>query len=303
MPDTLPPTMLAPFHAGERRMHDRLGVLERMDALGRRAIRDHMPDQHRELFGKLPFMVAGSLDAAGQPWASVLAAGPGFVTTPDARRLRLAVLPVPGDPLGANLRTGAPLGLLGIELETRRRNRVNGTVTSVDDAGFEVHVVQSFGNCPKYISLRRHRMATSKPYMVPEPSRLSAAARVLIAEADTLFIASAAPGEGVDVSHRGGPAGFVRLADGAAGSELIIPDYTGNNFFNTIGNILLAPRVGLLFLDFTAGHALQLQGTARLDEALDGTGRLIRIVLGGGHWLRDAVPIRWEPMMAAPTPG
>jgi predicted pyridoxine 5'-phosphate oxidase superfamily flavin-nucleotide-binding protein len=286
-------------------MHRRLGIEERMDAIGRRVIRDYMPDQHRELFGKLPFMLVGSVDAAGQPWASMLAGRPGFVTTPDAKRLRFSALPALGDPLGAHLAPGAPLGLLGIELETRRRNRVNGTVGSVDRDGFDVHVEQSFGNCPKYIALRRHHLATSRPRVVSEPRGLSQAARDLIRGADTLFIASAAPGDGVDVSHRGGGVGFVGLQEGNDGLELTIPDYAGNSFFNTIGNIIREPRVGLLFLDFSAGHALQLVGFARLDEdttppaAPGGVERSIHVTISGGHWLRDAVPIRWE---SVPTP-
>ena len=62
----------APFHAGEAAVQTRAGVRERLAQLGPRVIRDHMPDQHRELFEKLPMLVVGSLDAAGRPWASLL---------------------------------------------------------------------------------------------------------------------------------------------------------------------------------------------------------------------------------------
>ena len=43
-----------------------------------------------------------------------------------------------------------------------------------------------------------------------------------------------------------------------------IPDYSGNNMFQTLGNIAADPRVGLLFVDFDTGTTLQLTGKARL---------------------------------------
>ena len=61
-----------PFHAGERALQQRAGLRERMAIVGARVIRDHLPDQHREFFAQLPFLVVGSLDADGQPWTSLL---------------------------------------------------------------------------------------------------------------------------------------------------------------------------------------------------------------------------------------
>ena len=137
-----------PWHEGERAMQTRAGVRERMEAFGTRVLRDQMPDQHRDFFAQLPFLVVGSLDTASQPWASVLAAPPGFAHSPDPRRLRIDALPADGDPLAQTLAPAAAIGLLGIEPHTRRRNRMNGRVASVDGAGFSVDVQQSFGNCP-----------------------------------------------------------------------------------------------------------------------------------------------------------
>ena len=45
---------------------------------------------------------------------------------------------------------------------------------------------------------------------------------------------------------------------------LRLPDYSGNNMFQTLGNIAADPRVGLLFVDFDTGTTLQLTGKARL---------------------------------------
>jgi len=58
---------------------------------------------------------------------------------------------------------GANLGLLGLDLTNRRRNSLNGRTVSVDADGFELIVHQSFGNCAKYIEIRKGITADGKP--------------------------------------------------------------------------------------------------------------------------------------------
>jgi hypothetical protein len=93
----------------------------------------------------------------------------------------------------------------------------------------------------------------------------------LIRASKTLFIASAAQAtdtadgrQGCDVSHRGGEVGFVEVSERDGRTHLWIPDYRGNNFFNTFGNILKYPRAGLAFADFARGSVLMLTGDARV---------------------------------------
>lgn len=306
----MPSDQGSPFHAGERALQERAGVGERMAESGRRAIRDFMPDQHRELFAKLPMIVVGSLDARQRPWASVLFGRPGFIGSPDPRTLTVAARPVAGDPAAAGLTTGAAVGLLGIELKTRRRNRMNGTVIHAGTSGFAVRVEQSFGNCPRYIQAR-------KPTFVVEPSldampppvraegaALSASAAKLVRRADTFFIATAS--EGVDVSHRGGKPGFVRVAERDGHTVLTFPDFSGNLYFNTLGNLLLDPRAGMIFVDFASGGLLSLTGEA--DTLWDGpelvafagAERLLRFRVAEGVWIEQAAPLRWSAPEQAP---
>jgi predicted pyridoxine 5'-phosphate oxidase superfamily flavin-nucleotide-binding protein len=148
-----------PFHSGEKAVQARLGVQERMLDVGRRVIRSYLPDQHREFYAQLPFVLVGSVDALGRPWASVLVGEPGFMSSPDPTHLNIAARPVPGDPLAQGLVPGAPLGFLGIELHTRRRNRMNGRVESVADGLLKVAVEQTVGNCPQYIQGRETEWA------------------------------------------------------------------------------------------------------------------------------------------------
>jgi predicted pyridoxine 5'-phosphate oxidase superfamily flavin-nucleotide-binding protein len=296
------------FHAGELAMQQRAGSFARLAEVGPRVIRDHMPQQHREFFPLLPFLLTGSLDADGQPWASVLAGPPGFAHSPDPRLLRVDALPLPHDPLQARLRPGMPIGLLGIQPHTRRRNRMNGTVAAVDAQGFSVHVGQSFGNCPKYIQPREaHYCDAAGAASVQRLPALDAQAAALIGRADTFFIATAhpqaagdgAPALGVDVSHRGGPPGFVRVQpDG----RLAVPDFVGNGFFNTLGNLQLEPRCGLLFIDFDTGELLSLAARAELQwdgpevQAIDGAQRLLRLAPTQLLRVRGAVPLQWVPV-------
>lgn len=292
----------SPFHEGERSVQDRAGTRARMDAAGPRLIRGSMPDQHRELFEKLPFLIAGVVDATGQPWVTVLAGAPGFVTT-TPQRMCITALPHPLHPARAALQPGADIGLLGIEMETRRRNRMNGRVGDVGTMGLAIDVVQSFGNCPKYIHVRAHqRVPRDRPVSsVAEGADLSDAARALIAAADTFFVASTSGRgqddwtQGVDVSHRGGDPGFVGIEAIGTGTRLLVPDYAGNGFFNTLGNLALDPRAGLLFVDFAAGHLLHLAARAHVDwhDAGSAVARTLVLDVTGGQWLRDALDLRW----------
>ena len=81
---------------------------------------------------------------------------------------------------------------------------------------------------------------------------LNADDKELIARADTFFIATAVA-DGADVSHRGGKPGFLRLEEDGA---LSWPDYAGNNFFNTLGNIEANSAAGLLIPDWETGRVL-----------------------------------------------
>jgi ferredoxin-NADP reductase/predicted pyridoxine 5'-phosphate oxidase superfamily flavin-nucleotide-binding protein len=258
------------WHAGEQRLQAHVGVAERMEQHGRKVVRDYMPDQHRQFYEQLPYIIIGAVDDQGWPWASALDDRAGFITSPHPRLLAISRLPDADDPLSQGFKPGAALGMLGIELHTRRRNRINGRISKLDADGFSVEVEHAFGNCPQYIQLR-HLKQTSRPAPVDRPnpapmSELDDAAIATIRAADTFFVASCVDLDGdsqrrqVDVSHRGGQAGFVRVE----GNVLTIPDFAGNLHFNTLGNFVLNPRAGLLFIDFESGDVLQVIGKVEI---------------------------------------
>ncbi|WP_227245454.1 2Fe-2S iron-sulfur cluster-binding protein [Paraburkholderia caribensis] len=303
----------SPFHADELAAQRLAGVDRQADSSGRRGIRRYMPDQHREFFAQQPFMVFGGVDASGQPWATIRTGDPGFVSSPDARTLRIDSRALPGDPLGPRWQTGAMIGGLGIQPHTRRRNRINGVVTAVAGDAVTLEVTQSFGNCAKYIQGRVPTFIDRAEGGVPAPqdisTHLSDADRAFLARADTFFIASANMADdagfarGVDVSHRGGAPGFVHIDDAAT---LTVPDFTGNRFFNTIGNLLHDPRAGLLFIDFASGDLLYLAVRAEIIwqgaelAAFEGAERLMRFHVQEVRRSRGVLPFRWSDVEYAP---
>jgi hypothetical protein len=196
------------------------------------------------------------------------------------------------------------LGILGIELPTLRRNRLNGRVAKLGPGGFVVAVDQSFGNCPQYIHRRDYvalaANAFTGPLGVESFAGLAPDMAAFIRRIDTAFIATAADGaddrdHGVDVSHRGGTPGFLTLDPKG---RIVLPDYRGNFFFNTLGNLLVNPRVGLTLIDFSTGDLLQLTGKAEiiwegpLLAGHKGAQRLVCIEPLGGHWVRGGFPLR-----------
>jgi ferredoxin-NADP reductase/predicted pyridoxine 5'-phosphate oxidase superfamily flavin-nucleotide-binding protein len=289
------------FHAGELAVQERMGVREELAPWASKVVRPFLPQQHRDFYAALPFVVAAARDAQGRPWATVLAGPPGFLSSPDPRRLAIAARPAVGDPLEGRLLPGADVGLLGIDLATRRRNRVNGRIAADADAVI-LAVDQTFGNCPQHIHVRAWQPAPSIPPPASRTRALSVEQRARIAAADTLFIASGHRGAGeaaafgMDASHRGGPPGFV-VVDGDG--RLVIPDYAGNNHFNTVGNLALDGRAGLLFVDFASGGLLHLTGRVTIDwdspavARHPGARRLLVFELDEAVDRPAALPLRW----------
>lgn len=293
----------SPFHLGEQKVQERLGVRD-IEDWARKVVRPYLPDEHRAFYAAMPFLVVAARDDQGRPWPTLLVGEEGFVTSPNASSLVIGAKPVLGDALESAFVPGTDIGILGIELATRRRNRVNGRVGENGSGAIVCTVEQTFGNCPQYIREREwRRIDDNSPGTPITGTRLTPSQREWIGAADTFFIASGyrAEGEsatfGMDASHRGGDRGFVRVA---GETRLEFPDYAGNNHFNTIGNLVLDPRAGFLFIDFESGGLLQLTGRATVDwdsDALSqfpGARRLVTFDIEEIVELPSAIPLRWD---------
>lgn len=249
------------FHSGELEVQRRAGV-ERMAARVGGSIHSEIPPLAEEFLAQRSWVVLATTDARGRPWASILKGPRGFVSAGPVT-LHLDARPAAGDPLTENLHTSPFVGLLAIDLATRRRMRVNARLDQSHDDGILLRVDQVFSNCPKYIQRRVEEPGGPRqpPGEAIRSGALSDAHRDWIGRADTFFIATVNPGEGADASHRGGAPGFLRVE----GDRISWPDYQGNMMFNTLGNIAGFPRAGLLFPDFATGKTLQVTGRASIN--------------------------------------
>jgi len=298
-----------PFHEGEIAVQDRAGERE----IGRR--RDTIISPII-VPGALPFLAQQRLIALavagddGHLWTSLWCGLPGFVRSEHGERVviqRALVLPSPGEPVLARIAVGRDVGMLAIELVTRRRLRINGTVERISPGDIVIHVRESVPNCPKYIQRRQlHDVPAASERMrsVESGQRIDDERRALIERADTAFVGSLHPERGVDASHRGGEPGFIHVLDA---TTMRVPDYAGNSMFLTLGNFEVDPRASLAVVDFDRGRVGSFSGTARLqftgerpEHPTGGTGRYWEFSMR--EWVEFELPstMRWELLDSSP---
>ncbi|MCH2517298.1 MAG: pyridoxamine 5'-phosphate oxidase family protein [Dehalococcoidia bacterium] len=82
-----------------------------------------------------------------------------------------------------------------------------------------------------------------------------------IEKADMFFLATCDHRGLPTCSYKGGDPGFVRVLDE---KWLAFPNYDGNGKFQSMGNLLKNPNVGMLFVDFEGQQRLRLQGIATI---------------------------------------
>jgi uncharacterized protein len=274
------------YHDGELEMQRRAGVRQLADRVGG-IINNAIHPAMAAFLTAQRFVIVATVDAEGALSASLLGGAPGFAAATNERTVRIA--PAFGHlerVLGDVEATGV-IGLLAIDQATRRRIRINGSGSRNGNA-LMISTAEVYSNCPQYIRPRAAREREVTASSVSTSDALSPAQQEWIAGADTFFLASAHPQRGADASHRGGPAGFVTIE---SPTQLRWPDYSGNNMFNSLGNLTVHPQCGLLFVDFARGATLQLRGRARVegDDERATTVELDQVVETVG-----AVPLRWE---------
>lgn len=283
-------------HAGERAVQSRAG--EGRPGWGSPMFDATIPGAFAEFLEHQHTLVLGAADDDGAVWASVLSGLPGFVSTTDDRTVVVDRAPAPGDPLHGAFASPRDIGMLALQPQTRRRIRVNGTATQHGDR-LVVHTEQVLGNCPKYLQVRTvtGHDDSVEPGHPQRTAELTAPQVEWIRRADTFFIASQSPADGADVSSRGGMPGFVTVV---GPRRLRWPDYTGNQFYMTLGNLHLNPASGLLFVDWERGHTLQLTGTARVDwdpeaaAVYPGALRVVELDVDAVVQIDHASPLRWQ---------
>ena len=271
-------TALRNFHEGEARLQAEAGVdSARFDAMVEEAFTPEMAPNEARFVAQRTFSVAASLDTDGRPWASPLLGRPDeLFRVLDARTISIAAPRVDGDPLIDDIAATGELGVLFFDPSHRRRATSLGRARVEADGTITYRTRRFYGLCTKYIFKRSHTPGDGARASVPgaprSGPRLDRDDRAQLAATDTVFLASHHVEHGTDATHRGGPPGFVTVVDD---TTLTLPDYTGNGMFQTLGNLLLDDRIGLLAVDFTSGRAPPPHRT-RSDRAVGARGPLLR---------------------------
>ncbi|OBK43277.1 pyridoxamine 5'-phosphate oxidase family protein [Mycobacterium sp. 1081908.1] len=254
------------FHSGELAVQRQAGVEAEAARLAAMVGRGELRAGMAAFLSEVTIAAVTARDRSGRLWTSPLLGPPGFLRATSPTTLRIDGELPSADPLHG-LPSGQQVGVIAMNFLTRRRARVNGRLSCTGAGVLTVDVDQAYGNCPQYIHQRRVRAGDAS---VDDRARLYSGKALrpkdirLIEAADTFFLGTTHPTAGSDASHRGGPAGFVRVAD----RRPWWPDYPGNNMFNSFGNLAADPSAALLFVDFRAGATLQLSGqaTVRWDD-------------------------------------
>ncbi|KAK9867032.1 hypothetical protein WJX84_003348 [Apatococcus fuscideae] len=260
------------FHRYERELQNKVLTAEAIESGFGLFFRKNFLPKYREFYDKLQLLYLSTQDAGGSPVVLAFTGPPGFIrTTQDEMVLR------PHSPVEKGLfPAGKQVAILGLVLQDRDRYRMNGTVVSSDSQRLRLRVGYSYGNCPKYIQARRlevHAPIKIAGGLDPSPIKgqrvLDQRHQHLVAQADTFFIGTYvdeaeddvdAAAISCDISHRGGAPGFVQMSRSGGATQLTWGDYRGNNFFNTLGNILANGQAALLFIDFQTGDTLICRG-------------------------------------------
>ena len=289
--------MMSPFHEGELKVQSLAGesqVAERNGIL----IADRIIGGARPFLHQQSMAVFGSWDRGNNLWSSIVFGRPGFMTSEDgyAVDFDLSQVAVQGkDPLWANIEVNSSAGMLAIDLATRRRIRINGLLSRPRENSLRLSVHEAYPNCPKYITRRQLKTAaTELTESLPDTTGASLGPdqQGALTRADVLFVATTHSTRGADASHRGGAPGFIEVLDDRT---LRIPDYSGNSMFNTLGNLRVNARAGIIVPDFERTRTLQLTGTAETlwnqDDPADRTGGTRRfLAFRIAHWLELPLP-------------
>jgi ferredoxin-NADP reductase len=259
-------------HAGELRVQARRQAPPQLSAMIGGVIRDEMSRQHVDYYGRLHYLPIGVTDASGRPWATVLC-NPEIVAL-TSELLQVTAKVNPRDPFVQAVSGSSASQFAGVAIDFTSRSRIK--IAGVVDAAtldgttltLALRANEHMGNCPKYITVRELQPTERTPQTTALGSKLTPLARDVVQQASTIFIATRHldddPRESdMGFNHRGGPKGFLRYFEDEHGAHLVLPDYSGNRFYQSLGNVETDAVIGLAVPEFASGALLQITGRAR----------------------------------------
>ena len=295
------------WHEGELLIQQRAGVRHQADDLTGMYKRD-VPAGMAGFLTQQQFAVLSAEDANHRVWANLIAGTPGMIDVRDVNTVALVPSNIETKLPVHDIAADAKVGLLAIDFARRIRVRVNGEALFEPDGSIDIRIAQLYGNCSQYIQKRvlDCQGVSAVNGHVNSSAILSESQQQFVSRADTFFLASRHPQHGADASHRGGKPGFVFAT---SPTQISFPDYSGNNMFNTLGNIAVNPAVGLLFVNFETGDTLQVSGRASVDwdparaAQFPNAHRVIDIEVNAARETIAATSLRYRFIGYSPTLG
>ncbi|KAJ3336650.1 hypothetical protein HDU91_001717, partial [Kappamyces sp. JEL0680] len=258
-------------HAGELYVQQKRNVPAQVATLLPQIIQSSMPRQHSDFFASLDYLAVGARSREGRLWATILSSV--SIVVRDSYTLDVTCVCPSDDPFleaVTSLPAESYFAGVGVDFSNRRRNKLAGVIESVQfqDGRLELRLRtnENLGNCPKYITVRTLKPLQRTPAKAVQLDALDADALAILRQASTVFLVTQhldAAEPDLGFNHRGGNPGFVRHYQDRNGiSHLVLPDYSGNRFYQSLGNIESDKQAGMVIPDFTTGDLLYVTGTA-----------------------------------------
>jgi ferredoxin-NADP reductase len=298
-----PPTMA--LHVGERMLQLRSPAVAHLDN-GLEAWHELIPRQ----FASSKLFAITWLDEAGisqgEAWCGDVTAA----VAPDAASLRIQSCCLADIARKYSLSKGQLISVIGLSEAQRRQGRITATIAEFVDDGLRLDMIQGFGTDLPYVHRRifqeSSRISGNADYRTI--AMASEQARLIIANADTLLIASrpddgALSSFGLDVSHRAILPGML-MQDGH--DRVAWAELAGSRFFSTLGNIMVDPRLTVLVLSQKYPQLLKLHGTGeilwRSKEAMEKFGhetairvQVERLSIADNNWRSGSRLVNYAP--------
>ncbi|KAI4702610.1 hypothetical protein J4E89_010331 [Alternaria sp. Ai002NY15] len=320
-----------PWNEGEEKMHRLLRIPPQDNPTSAM-----LTPQAAFMFQRAPLLAFGTLDAQHRPWTTLWGGEPGFSeplgggfigtrTLVDGKHDPVVQALVGENEKGGESKTtqakdgGKLVAGLAIDLMTRKRVKTAGRMIAgtIKDVEVEVEgsenreqtqlqlvtkIEQSLGNCPKYLNQYEVRPALLDLELVSQGSSLSAEGTTLISKSDMFFLSTSTEDD-MDVNHRGGPPGFVRII---SPTTIAYPEYSGNRLYQSLGNLMLNPRIGLTFPDYETGDVVYITGTTSIlagtdaSALLPGSNLAVKITISECRYVKTGLPFRGTKKTPSP---
>ncbi|KAI9665999.1 MAG: hypothetical protein M1821_003934 [Bathelium mastoideum] len=286
-----------PWHDGEHRAHALLHVYERdnptLSSLAPRAGYRLQND---------PLLAIGTLDTQKRPWTTLWGGEAGFAR-PIAQDIIGVKTLVDGafDPVVEAL-VGKTEGNGGQIVKEQGKGRmVSGLSIHLDQRHrWKLYGRMIAGALGKAKGFEEKDSQSRSPSLEGSNSEVQLVVRIE-QSLDMFFVSSSNADEDMDTNHRGGPPGFVRvLNNDSSGAVLVWPEYSGNQLYQSLGNLLTTPKAGLIFPDFKTGDALYVTGNTEILTGKDASflmsrsNLVVKLTLTDSRFVKQSLAFRGE---------